>query len=1107
MKKIFYFTIFLLCCFVSKSQINVNFPEVGDIGASINPRITIELDSNYTFDFSTIDTIGVIQDSVTYDSVNNNFSFTMAYIIDPEYYSSTDSSLFVACSHGARIFIDSIINDSKVIFANIPRLMNNKQYGLYFRDLRLIDTVLNDTIVVDTLIEDYFTTIQEEDKMIYSNLNSSLGIKCSDSLLFVYNNSLPFFENGNGTPIIELRQLVSQEIVNGQLVTTDSLLSPNYSFNNDSTELRLWLDGGFASNKTYYVKSQLSSISNDSSDDNNRAFTVNGNTVLNFHSTTHSPANQFDLPNEAKALLEGVNLILTANDSVLIQAPLIIDGYIFQKWQTNDNITFDDDSSNITFAFASCDLERYSMITPIYRKIPVDTIQINNPLNPTNQTPISSVLVSGFKDSLGNDKYTFYRNTSTGLILSATPFNNDVFKEWSTNNNDNGNVENNIVALKTLNWNFDPNKKFNYTPVWVTPNNTPCNSIDVCAEVRMKDDDYNILDISNDVEISINYSNTNELLSFNTIDNETGSACKTFTSPFPSPFQISFHIEIPACFEIIRYRLEKGNLTVGTYEDYESLGNALTTQSFNVNIYDKDCEVKLIVDVRRKLNYIVAEARMEDLTKLPYFRRYAYIDIRNSSGGRDGVPRTMPDGSINPKIEYSNGDIVKVTTVFSAKCGQEYKAIPTANEDKGYFDNIWVCPTPSIPETMKLTCLTVVNDPNWGENVLEFTANEKFTYIRHDFKAGFKIDEIGYLKLDGAGAFDMFDAEIGVPFDDQPLVAMGTMGNTRGDDDPMGSDYYYSTTSIKIKFNKAVDESTLYNNILISDKGVTSQIRLDGKELRHYTFRNSSHGGYDIVGGANSNEVIIRLFSNDNDNYEISHMTRFAVKFTDGIKSTLNETLTNSEVKMMRMTEYPSYEVKLSKMTNNILLSIFQKYGFNLSEDNFSQYYANYTIVEDPTKALGVPKEEFKYQLPAQGEYVTLSGSQPSYSVGGGGLILNTIPRLTANTYVGLGYHGVKDNYGDLVDELIDVAARVTKVIAGIAPVSWGIGKFLKDQSVEYMLSGAWNPAPNDETISFENFRFSQTDNLWGCKRLYKYHDRNSKGLLGLELHFKTVLK
>lgn len=1107
MKKTIYFALFLLSNIASFSQIKTTFPEVGDKDVSINPRITIELDSNYNFEFSTIDTLGVIQDSVTYDSVNNHFSYTMAYIIDSQYYSSTDSSLLVACSNGSRIFIDSIISDNKVIFANIPRLMNNRQYGLYLRDLRIIDTINNDTLVVDTLIENYFTTISENDKILYSNMNSSKGIKCTDSLLFIYNNSMPFFKNGNNVPIIELRKLLSEEVIGGQLVATDTLLSPNHSFNFDSTELKLWLDDGFEPNETYFVKSQMSSITSDTTDDSYNAFTTNGNTVLKFNTFAHSPLNQFDLPSEAKALLEDVNLRLTSNDSVYLQAPLIVDGYIFQKWQTNDNITFEDDSSNTTFAYAGCSLERNSMISPVYRKIPIDTIQIINPLHPTYNLPMSTVEVIGFKDSLGNDKYTFYRNTASGLILSASPLYGDEFKEWDADTGDDGITENNIVALITPNWGFDPNKKVTYKPTWDPPKNTPCSSVNVCAEIRMKDNDYDINDISNDVNININYSGNKDHLTFVTNGSESGTACKTFSTPFPTPFNVSFDIDIPDCYEIVRYRLQKGNLNIGTYDDYESLGNALTTQSFFVNIYDTDCEVKLLVDVRRKLNYIVAEARMEDLSKLPYYSRLTYIDIRNSSNSNEGSPQTMPDGSLNPKIEYSNGKIIKVTTVFYAKCGNEYRAIPVAKEEKGYLNNIWVCPNPLIPETMNLTCLSVINDPTWGENVLKFTTNEKITYIRHDFKSGFKIEVIGYLKLDGAGAYDMFDADLGVPFDDQPLAAMGSPGNSRGSSDPMGAGYIYSTTSIKIKFNKAVDESTLYNNIKIYDNAVNSNFRLDQKALRDYTFRNSSHGGSDVVGGSNSNEVIIRLFSNDNDHYEIPHMTGFIVNFTDDIKSTNNESLTNFRIKMLRKTEYPSYEVKVTKMENDLLKYIYDVTGINITQDNFTQYYANYTIVENATKAIGIPQQEFKQQIPSEGNYTTLKGQTPTYLPSGNGLILNTIPRLTPNTYVGMGYHGVVDKYGTLIDNLINVAKKVTEVITLITPASWGIGKFLQDKGEQYMTSGWWNPFPNDETISAENYRFNETDNLWGCNYLYHYTEQKSKGLYGLKLYFRTVLK
>lgn len=1084
------------------SQVKVDFPGIGNTDISIHPEIRIKLDSGYKFDTSKLDTF-IYSKNLTYDTTTNTLDYGVLFLFRQDIYDGvTDSSLVRSIVLGSRLIVDSVSNNNEIFLTPFSTLEYNMEFGLHIEDLRVID-LNQDTVLIDTTINNYFTTINETEKITGLSLNNGKGVSCNDSITIYFNRKINSFENSNGDKLIELSTITNESVINDEIVASDSLITINHQFNIDSTILKIWPSDQFEVNSEYVLNINLGMLTGDSTDNYSQGFPTNqGSNVKMFSSGYDFPPNE--LPTGAKGNIKESGYFLRFGDTLGIVTPKEIEGYLFNRWLYGDGIVVADDSSFSTSMYLTCEVKQECSIVAEYRKIPIDTLVITNPTHPTSGLPISSVEVSNFKDSLGNGIYTIYRNSQSCTFLTATSLNNQIFKEWETNDSFDGDSTNGLcIGFSTNSYDFawGPNARREFEPTWEPKPTNKCPNFTI--NVKVVNEEFQNIDISTILSsIFVDLKEGTNTQSYNLVRETAKVATGSigFSDPYPTPFKINFEIELPGCWEVSHYNETSHGLREGGTGPEQGLGQEITTKDILVDTYDNNCSLNLVVYIRKKLNVLYTERRMIEGSEIPNNNAVMGLFVYNPD---------FVQAEDSPEYTYDgNGDLKVIKEKFYVKCGENVKVQPFTKANSGYKDNIWVCPTQGRPETLNLTCSSVISDPTLGDNVLSFTADDDITYVRHDFEELFKLEEIGFMDIDKPGYYKYFDVDGDYQSNDAPIAAMDILGTARGINDPMGATYKYSTSSIKLVFNRPIDPATLRNNIVIRDRvGPNTNKRYDGRTRREYTYTPSLYGGVDYIssrGGTNDNEVTI-FFYDTKEFLEMPHMNPFEISLNENVKSSTGAKLDNYISKYTSRTEYPAYEIKFKSFEVGLpyLTS-------HLNEDLFIQYYANYDRVDDPTIALGMLNHEYGEQLPPDNPKEVTFGDR-IYNVSH---TLNTVPRLSVNSYVGIGYHIVEDHAGTTFKNFGDIENKTTDKAANTKPNVWTFGTFLRSASASYMYAHVLGEllewlSIDDRSVDNFSERYNKSDHLWDCEMLY--HPTNiqiaAENGRNVNVNFESVLK
>ena len=157
MKSTLILLIIIFCVFKAQAQqptITLDFPAVGDSNISRSPDIRLHVNYPWKIDSSCLNYDGFYFDN-NWDSTNNRLLISDIYLFQSSIYDNTDSSLQEAISQTS-LAKCTFVNDTVFKLVNTTPLINYTQYGVFFDDLRIYNSITSDTITFDTIINPYF---------------------------------------------------------------------------------------------------------------------------------------------------------------------------------------------------------------------------------------------------------------------------------------------------------------------------------------------------------------------------------------------------------------------------------------------------------------------------------------------------------------------------------------------------------------------------------------------------------------------------------------------------------------------------------------------------------------------------------------------------------------------------------------------------------------------------------------------------------------------------------------------------------------------------------------------------------------------------------------
>ena len=965
-----YITILVSCLLLSLTNLNsqptitVDFPSVGATNISLMPVIKVHVGSSYKIDSSCLNYTGMLPDS-NWDSTRNRWKITPIYVFQSPMYDGSDSSLQLAemfCP-GEKC---TLLDDSTFEFINTGRFNYETQYGLYFDDLRAIDTITGDTITFDTIINPLFTTT----KPMYRVENiSSAGndIRTGDTISVQFNRDLLSAITPLG-PVLTLSKLDTTTINDTTYYIFVDV--PSQSFIGDSQNIACIIpDTNYTIGNEYYLNVHLYRLTGDSADNFTNGIKLKQKSMVNTMVRNLDSTDTLSIYFCPR--INTKTYFLDPQESLALDAPKYDSNYCLVGWECPgySNLNGNTNNSN-TITFAPEQLQDLN-ITATYAKVHQDTVKLSDTIGGSFTAFTSGTMVN---DSV----YTLPRRDNNKMLVIANPITGYVFSHWASDDSLLNGSTNPYLDIAPFiknyrmdslgNWDYGSALCKYFRPCYA-PSPANCQNASICVTVSVEDGSE-IFTGSSSVEDS---TKAKDLIDYVKIDNDTvnlvgenqtATGCLTIYNPnlpinsnvsvklnpaFETKYEIAYYYDVDNKFGIKfgrkfpDYNNPPNDSAIGLLAD--PYGDSVGTQFTQPVVLDEPdrCHLNLKVIIYRRRCYLSTEMMMADTSELPYDN---VVNMSFNGTHPGSIANTNLGNNRRNQWEWTVLDTDLKSTIF--KKVTWYKIVPYG--DTVYLKGEILLKDRGIDSAYWYGEDGYVNTPIIDSSlVLIMTGNVKTLYdIPHVF---------WLLSI----AFDDCEHQIGRWYDvikggypithdqvcmSENITRSSYYPNVHDDNHSEESGYQFKTGKIYFQFSRDVDPNSLvdpncpeYDDQQVEiasylckghglqgydlDPGMGTfprnypweypkSPRYDGQPLKNYY--------YNSLCSTQGKEVTFTFISPNG--FGFPHMSDFGILVTNNIKSIYGEKL-NNPGKAQFSTEYPSIEVRLinyhcSPIVNNI---------------------------------------------------------------------------------------------------------------------------------------------------------------------------------------------
>lgn len=1048
--------------------VSVDFPSTGMTDIAREPILQLSVPFPYKIDLSSMKPAP--PDSLpAYDTLLNRLRYTQIFVMPSSVYNNNDSTLKLATVLGSRTHSSATSDTTFNVYTN-RRLRYDTEYGIAVFGLRVYNTSTMDTLSIDTVIGSQFHTVQPLHRLVSTSFDNSVLVRCHDTLFTTFNRKIVSYTTplGDMVTVKKITDTVMVDSLHFGFVTTPisgtAVLSP------DSLTLAFVPDSALIVGEKYYLDVNVGYLTGDVSDNLSLAFGVRQTAKITIGAKAEDSTDV--LPPGCTPYLHSTPYYIQSGEAFTLAAPKYNSDFVFLQWVCENNATINGKTSpELTFSL-SCNELADLHIQALYGRVIVDTFLVDN-------GGIGGyVVVTGYQDSLGWGRYTLPRKEGESLSFLAVPTPGYSFTNWTSSNPAlNGGTSTFMISLAKVNWRSLATTTTLW-PGWLS-SSTDCSQVEFCVNVYLMDVPEPGEDVRSMVALNIPLAPG--------ANPRFATGCITMAiPPTPRPYTASFNITgfvTDPCIEVAGEYDADGQIRKGIYAGGGALGQAIN-EMLRVVVPGADCSNTLNIHIRKKRYRLTVEMEMEDLQKLPWYRK---TDVKLSP-----QQRPMILNQSNPTLIYANDVnnkpyLQKVRIVYEYKCNETVKVYPWVETGSGYEPYEWVCPSPT---ELDLVCQPISSDPEPQTLTLVMDHDQR---VRHRFRGLFRLRTIAFMDTTSGNEekyYPNYDVDNGFPNDEDNIVGMRVLLS------PNSSGYIPRTTRIKVGFSKPLQESSLENGgLFVEDLNNnlygTSNERLDGRGFSSYFYKSLSPGpgnGY-LIGSGDT--AVITLV--DKMGISIPHMSPLKLHITGAIRSSNGDVLQNPNI-FTKGTEYPDLHIKVRSLK------------LKIPEEEPNEVFVNtYTAVGDQD-VIGVPNYDNSARFPS-GTDVHDMNRNDIYSINDYPLLFKR--RLKYKDIVDWGYHAIdKDNgcAAEKFDEIIELVQneKVKKII----PTNWNVEGYLNTAAAVYMVAEFIFDWLNDDddTLDAGGRRSAIYDHLWDCYPLYEVQTDVLDGS-SIDFQFTRALK
>jgi len=972
-----------------------------DCQSDVTTAPLIKLRAAYPIDTNSIT-------KLEYGINDTNFIGTNAILIRKDIYDNMPDSLYGVLGENIQV---GIADTFDLYILGKRFLSHNTEYTLILKDnIKLLKPNDLDPNQIDTLTERQtfeclFKTKDYPLSVLGTSINKYGLVGCEDTIKIFFNKKIDLTS-------YQLNKLITIE-KEGEMVNLDS---NNHYFDIDTITFSVVL-----SSDSLSLKVKPTSVKENARHFLNVNFGIidglnNPPIQFEFNNYSNTPIKITTIPKDTSITLtddiRDINgpgeRLLQIGDTLQSIVPLISGDLVFEKWigiEGRKNIIAN--ANSLTIIGHCSDMNPYK-IAAIYKKIPVDTLNL---LNITNSTTgaihtCSNYIVNGFQDSLSPFLYTYKRFADKSLFITMNLCNGYDNATWySTDSIVNGSVDNVIRLTRNgfKEWAFEnisTNKEITVGGKVFDFNNANCDKSEFEIEIQFvieKDfEDEFIAENIKNAFTSFTFNGANILNDFINYGSNNRFA-RQFVSinEFPKSANYSFVLNDQYAVRIIhhRHRIDTDNPNIKEYGQYEFPKFALFNGGkISVTQNNFECSNQLTIIITRNPTKVTYEIIEKDSKEVPSIEM-AHVKlspaptsfmnkplVANNYGNQN---KYMPeqtfisDELVKQKVSvlYPNNTSVTTTRYVKDKTGYvNYKW----GEQSGY-----TYPTPST--TIFQTFTTTLTAPKVMEMVLSSTFRLQQIWTQ---EGNVKITDYDYIKHHYSS--DMTDGENtgNLPVWANILAnhigdGMRTVGNNLYSD--YKSDLHIHVPTIVLRFSEQVLIGSLLNNLVATDLGnelesgtsITKNTRKDSVYLfKTYNTNNKININDDFynIYTPNGRDIYFDLQTSVDDapqSYFMHHRNNFELHLRNNLLNNadpshkimsykvvngnlVSEQLANISTQpnkyktFKRRTTFPSLKINLNKLKLcECKVKVFEPGPFNGTIDTYT--YVNYLVNNNMT--------------------------------------------------------------------------------------------------------------------------------------------------------------
>lgn len=881
------------------------FPK--DCQTNVTTAPILHLRSQYPIDINSIKQFS--PESI--DSNNNSYAGNVIFI-EKNLYENYDDTLHAILSQRCEL---RVVDTFNLYILGSSFLKFDTEYNLVLKDnIKLLKPNDLDPNQIDTVsdaqtFECLFKTKEAPLEILSNSIPQSGIVGCEDTLKLYFNKKINLTQ-------YQLDNLVKiEKVVSYNEFSTDTVkysidtVSHDISISNDSLSLNI-LPSEIENDSRHFLNVDLSVIHGGVNPPYNPEFFNYSTTKVKI--TTIPKDTSITLTEDIQDFNGKGQRLLSIGDTLQSIVPLISGDLVFEKWlgiEGRENIT---SNANSLIIVGNCTDMRPYNIAAVYKKIPIDTLQLDTIRNSATAAihTCSKYVVSGYKDSLNPYLYTYKRFAESALRVHLDVCNNYTNDVWdSPDSLLDGKSDNTAIINRSATdiWN---EMNINYQ----IKKHLGIDVIDVSTMTCSQSEFYIVLEFVNENGFPDEFNGTNIKSVFNsfTFDganipiigfmNDGGTngykvARKMITKSFPYTANYSFVLNDNYAIRGIKHQKRHAGdvpmpeLIYGQYEYPKPSTYSSGVISVKGTVYE--CTNDLIITVTKRPAKVSYEVTEKDGEKVPSLS-HAWVNFVGTQPSnflnKPAIANNTKYIAIPQKYDDNNDtevDRLKVDVYFENNISltAERKVI----ENKGFANYIWKSTTGyTSPTTGGVTAqyniFTTSQTPILMGDVLssKFRLEEVWTVKSYYYETEpYKKYYFSNGPNDGTGPPGM-----------EPFVNINE--NEEGDGLyttlPFDNQNYemrqghLKTTELVFLFNEPLYTDNLSNCIYVDDgrnehDAINKELRKDGYDEQKYRISLNENQDRNSNISADGKSLTFDLVSlkRNGKNYAIPHLTDFHV--------------------------------------------------------------------------------------------------------------------------------------------------------------------------------------------------------------------------------------